>query len=141
MELMKLLKHGARLAVFVALVASSASVSAIEGLQISVQCPDVVLGWPSISGEYYIVQWRPTLNPSTPWVTLTNSLPADWTTNWTVFVHSNQVQCASPGTKRGRGGGGHPAPNPESCGAGNVHFTGIRATGQADGRFRQRRAP
>src|ERR1039457_1347373 len=112
MELMKLLKHGARLAVFVALVASSASVSAIEGLQISVQCPDVVLGWPSISGEYYIVQWRPTLNPSTPWVTLTNSLPADWTTNWTVFVHSNQVQCVSGGTNSVSGGGDDPPPVP-----------------------------
>ena len=109
---MKLLKHGARLAVFVALVASSASVSAIEGLQISVQCPDVVLGWPSISGEYYIVQWRPTLNPSTPWVTLTNSLPADWTTNWTVFVHSNQVQCVSGGTNSVSGGGDDPPPVP-----------------------------
>jgi hypothetical protein len=105
---MNLLKQGTRLAVFATLVASSASVSAIEGLQISVQCPDVILGWPSTSGENYIVQWRPTLDPSTPWVTLTNSLPADWTTNWTIFVHSNQVQCASGGTNSLGGGGGSP---------------------------------
>ncbi len=65
---------------------------AIEDLQISVQCPDVILGWPSTAGENYIVQWRPDLNPGTPWVTLTNSLPADWTTNWTDFVDSNRVQ-------------------------------------------------
>jgi hypothetical protein len=86
---MNISKQTVRLGVFTALVASSVSVSAIEGLQISVRCPDVILGWPSTSGEYYIVQWRPSLDPSTPWVTLTNSLPANWVTNWTVFVHSN----------------------------------------------------
>ena len=63
---MKTTKQGARLAVFAALVVSSGSVSAIEGLQISVQCPDVVLGWPSTSGENYIVQWRPSLSTNTP---------------------------------------------------------------------------
>lgn len=95
MEPMKTLKQGVLIAAFATLVTLSASVSAIEGLQLTVQCPDVILGWPSLSGESYIVQWRPTLSPSTPWVTLTNSLPADETTNWTTFVHSNQVQCAS----------------------------------------------
>ena len=35
----------------------------IEGLQVSVQCPDVILGWPSNPGENYIVQWRPRLGP------------------------------------------------------------------------------
>src|ERR1017187_1742727 len=109
---MKTTKQGARLAVFAALVVSSASVSAIEGLQISVQCPDVVLGWPSTSGENYIVQWRPSLSTNTLWVTLTNSLPADWTTNWTVFVHSNQVKCASGGTNSFSGGGDEPPPAP-----------------------------
>src|ERR1035438_24174 len=102
MELMKLLKQGTRLAVFAALVASSASISAIEGLRISVKCPNVILGWPSASGEYYIVQWRPTLDQSTSWVTLTNSLPASLSTNWTIFVHSNQVQCASGATNNHR---------------------------------------
>jgi hypothetical protein len=63
---MKLLKQGTLLAGLAALVASSTSILAIEGLQISVQCPDVVLGWPSTPGENYIVQWRPTLNLSTP---------------------------------------------------------------------------
>ncbi|MEI7937655.1 MAG: hypothetical protein WCK27_13280 [Verrucomicrobiota bacterium] len=112
---MKLLKQGAFLAVLAALAASSASVSAIEGLQISVQCPDVILGWPSVAGENYIVQWRPTLAPSTPWVTLTNSLPADWTTNWTTFVHSNQVQCSSGGTNGFSGGGSELPPTPSSA--------------------------
>jgi hypothetical protein len=77
------------------LLASVIQSLSIEGLQISVQCPDVILGWPSSSEETYIVQWRPSLSPSTPWVTLTNYLSADSGTNWTVFVDSNRVQCAS----------------------------------------------
>ena len=34
---------------------------AIEGLQVSVQCSNVVLSWPSAEGETYIVQYRQTL--------------------------------------------------------------------------------
>lgn len=94
------------------LLAAATPSLAIEGLQLSVQCPDVILGWPSTPGENYIVQWRPTLGPSTPWVTLTNSLPADWTTNWTTFVDSNRVQCALGGTNSFSGGGGEPPPTP-----------------------------
>ena len=40
---------------------------AIEGLQISVQCSNVCLTWPSIEGKNYIVQYRQTLNPSDTW--------------------------------------------------------------------------
>jgi hypothetical protein len=95
------------------LLASNIHTFAIEGLTISVQCPNVILGWPSNPGENYIVQWRPTLDPSTPWVTLTNSLPADWTTNWTFFVHSNVFQCPTGGTNNISGGGGDgPPPTP-----------------------------
>lgn len=56
-----------------------------------------MLSWPSIAGQNYIVQYRATLDPSTPWQTLTNSYPADWTTNITFFVHSNVVQYPSCG--------------------------------------------
>ena len=70
---------------------------AIEGLRISVPCPDVILGWPSSSDETYIVQWRSTLSTNTPWVTLTDWLPASSSTNWTTFVDSDRVQCASSG--------------------------------------------
>jgi len=109
-KLMKRITKGAfRSASFViatatAILASNVNTFAIEGLTISVQCPNVVLGWPSNPGENYIVQWRPTLDLSTPWVTLTNSLPADWSTNWTFFVHSNVVQCGSGGSGGGSGG-------------------------------------
>lgn len=66
---------------------------AIEGLKLTVRCPDVVLSWPSAAGETYIVQWRETLSPEAPWVTLTNYLPAEWGTNITTFTHSNRVDC------------------------------------------------
>ena len=49
---------------------------AIEGIKLIVRCPDVVLSWPSVEGETYIVQHRETLDPEL-WVTLTNSLPAE----------------------------------------------------------------
>jgi hypothetical protein len=73
-------------------LASAVNTSAIEGLKISVECSDVILSWPSMEGEPYIVQYRPTLDPATPWLTLTSSLYADWGTNKTFFVHSNAVQ-------------------------------------------------
>ncbi len=68
---------------------------AIERLQISVQCPDVVLAWPSADAETYLVQYRQTLDTNSTWITLTNLMPNDAGTNWTTFVHSNQLQCAS----------------------------------------------
>lgn len=66
---------------------------AIEALKLQIHCPDVVLSWPSIEGDTYIVQYRETLSTNTPWVTLTDSLPAETTTNITTFVHSNRVDC------------------------------------------------
>jgi len=95
------------------LLASSPTQSlAIEGLQISVQCPNVTLGWPSQPGENYIVQWRPDLNPGTAWLTLTSSLPADWSSYWTSFTDSNRVQCTSGGTNSVIGGDEGPPPLP-----------------------------
>ena len=65
--------------------------------------PYAILSWPSLDGETYIVQYRPTLNTNTPWVTLTNSLPADSGTNITFFVHSNIVQCPTNASSFGGG--------------------------------------
>src|SRR6266404_4870379 len=82
-------------------LASAVQTFAIEGLQLSLQCSNVVLSWPSVEGETYIVQYRPTLDVSTPWQTLASSLPADVGTNLTFFTHSNIVQHPNCG-----GGGG-----------------------------------
>jgi len=73
-------------------IVSTTQTFAIEGLHISLQCSNVVLSWPSIESESYIVQYRPTLDPGTPWQTLTSSYPADVGTNLTFFIHSNIVQ-------------------------------------------------
>ena len=78
--------------VFALILAARTDTFAIEGLQISVQAPDVILGWPSSPDETYIVQWRPALGTGTPLVTLTSSLPADSNTNWTVYVDSGRIQ-------------------------------------------------
>ena len=50
---------------------------AIEGLKLSIHCPDVWLSWPSVewNGETYIVQYRETLDTNSQWITLTNALP------------------------------------------------------------------
>lgn len=66
---------------------------AIEGLKMSVHCPDVWLRWPSRKGETFIVQFRETLDTNSTWITLTNGLPAETGSNSTTFVHSNRVDC------------------------------------------------
>jgi hypothetical protein len=80
-----------RILLTLAIFVSAVQAYAIEGLKLSVQCSDVVLHWPSTEGKNYIVQYRPTLDPSTPWQTLTSALPAATGTNVTYFVHSNIV--------------------------------------------------
>ncbi|MBP7827829.1 MAG: hypothetical protein BWX84_02750 [Verrucomicrobia bacterium ADurb.Bin118] len=67
---------------------------AIEGLKLSVQCSNVVLSWPcrDDGSETFIVQYRQTLDPSTPWQTLTTSHYAEFGTNVTYYIHSNVVQ-------------------------------------------------
>lgn len=87
------------------------SSAAVENLQISVRCPNVVLAWPSVEGETYIVQYRPTLDTNAAWVTLTNGLPAAAGTNWTWFVHSNHKVCVTNGDSGGGGSGANP-PSP-----------------------------
>jgi hypothetical protein len=82
-------------------LASAAQSFAIEGLQISVQCSNVVLSWPSQNGESYIVQYRPDLVSTNPWITLTNYMPPDDGTNITIFVHSNVVKYAHCGVGGG----------------------------------------
>lgn len=78
---------------FVITLTPAVSSFAVEELKLTIRCPDVVLSWPSVEGENYIVQFRETLSIDTPWVTLTNYLPAESGTNLTIFTHSNRVDC------------------------------------------------
>ena len=78
---------------------------AIENLRISVVGSNVVLSWPSLTNESFIVQHRATLNTNTPWVMLATNHQAKLATNWTTFTHSNIVEYPAPCTN-GDGGGG-----------------------------------
>lgn len=83
------------------LLATTDKTTAIEGLKLAVQCQDVVLTWPSVEGETYIVQYRLTLDTNSTWQTLTASLPAETGSTNTTFIHSNVVQmakCSSGGS-------------------------------------------
>lgn len=90
--------HGGVLLTLLGLVLSPFRLGAIEGLKISVTCPDVILSWPSKTGETYVVQYRATLNTNDPWVTLTNTLPAALNTNSTRFIHTNVSECPQVGS-------------------------------------------
>ena len=82
---------------------SASSAFAIEGLQLLVQSTNAVLSWPSDydSGETFLVQYRPTLNPTDSWQTLADYLPADYGTNFTFFIHSNSVHYPPAGAGGG----------------------------------------
>jgi len=91
-------------AIAIVLLSAGLNGFGIENLKIAVQCPDVVLSWPSQVGETYIVQYRPTLNTNTPWMSLTNSLPAATGTNWTSFIHATVIaDCPPPEAAAGGG--------------------------------------
>ncbi|MDB6020605.1 MAG: hypothetical protein JWQ04_462, partial [Pedosphaera sp.] len=74
--------------------------SAIEGLQLFLQCSNVVLTWPSVDGDTYIIQRRADLTTNSSWICLTNSFPATSGTNITVFTDYGIVSnanCAGSG--------------------------------------------
>ena len=84
--------------IVVVLVVSTIHATAdVQGLNISVQCPNVVLSWPSRPGEMFTVQYRPTLSINTPWVPLTTLLPAAANTDTTSFIHADVIpECPLP---------------------------------------------
>lgn len=96
------MKQGAIFTVLLTLIALEAT--AIEDLKIRVQGSNVVLHWPSVAGETFIVQHRPTLETNTPWASLTNSLPAASSTNRTSFTHQGIVQPCGSSMMSGGGG-------------------------------------
>jgi hypothetical protein len=86
---------------------------AIENLRISVQSSNVILSWPSLTNENFIVEYRELLTTNTPWTSLASNYPAKAGTNWTTFTHSNIVVYPPPDTNGGGGGsfGGPPGFN------------------------------
>ncbi len=86
---MKTTKQGIIGAVAV-LIVSALHAYAVVDQALEVSGTNLVLSWPSRGYEQYLVQYRPTLDPSTPWVDLTNAYPAN-STNRTTFI----VPCCS----------------------------------------------
>src|SRR5829696_4709759 len=77
---------------------------AIENLRISVQGSNVVLSWPSLTNENFIVEYRELLTTNTPWTSPASNYPAKAGTNWTTFTHSNIVVYPPSDTNSGGGG-------------------------------------
>jgi hypothetical protein len=66
-------------------LASTVQTFAVVGVGIQVQGTNLVLSWPSHGYETYLIQYRPTLDPSTLWTDLTNNYPAN-STNRTTYI-------------------------------------------------------
>ncbi len=116
------------LAVVVASILTSAlHTLAIEGLQISVQSTNAILFWPSATNETYLVQYRPTLDTNSSWMTLTDDYPAAMGTDMTFFVHSNSVQYPLVQGGGTNDGGGSP-PLPEDMSGGTSDSTATTTT-------------
>ncbi len=85
--------------------------AAIDDLRLTVQNTNTILSWPSQGGQTFIVRWRPTFQTNTPWIVLTNTLPAATGTNRTTFGHIGAFTNSSltaAGSGGGSGGGGTP---------------------------------
>ncbi|MDB6053529.1 MAG: hypothetical protein JWN25_1052 [Verrucomicrobiales bacterium] len=90
---------------------------AVDGFNISVQGSDVALRWQSKPNEYYIIQYRATLDPHDQWQTLTNAWTAATIGTNTTFVHSNIVCTPSEALSNYSGSGGSISFNSLSFGA------------------------
>ncbi len=113
---MKIATRGTLASALALLVTANAAFGVVDQT-IQVQGTNLVLSWPSSKGyEQYMVQGRPSLDPSTPFVVLTNAYPAN-STNRTTYV----IPCcmltdlgwpSGGGWSGGGGGGGEITPFP-----------------------------
>ena len=86
---------------FAILLASTAWTLAVEGQALQVQGTNLVLYWPSPGGyQEYLIQYRQSLDPSTPWTELTNNYFANGT-NFTTYT----IVGAVPSVLNDGGGG------------------------------------
>ena len=83
---------------------------AVDNLRISIVSSNVVLSWPSATGETYLVEYRERFIPESPWKLLASNHFAATGTNWTTFTHPNIVVFPPPcGTNSGGSFNGPPA--------------------------------
>jgi hypothetical protein len=85
---------------------------AITNTAIAISGTNVVLSWPSQGYESYLVQCRPTLDPSDSWSQLTNAYPANSTNRTTFTIHGVVSSPSSGGGGTNSGGGDVPIPIP-----------------------------
>jgi hypothetical protein len=103
----------AGLAALAVLSLSLAQLQAVEGQALQIQGTNLLLSWPSPGGyQQYLIQYRQTLDPSSPWTPLTNAYPAN-STNRSTFMICGVVPAQSL-TARGAGGTNQPPPAPMS---------------------------
>ena len=89
-----------------ALLASAVCGSAVQGLRLSIESEaDVVLRWPSSTGQRFIVAYRTDLQPGTEWAFLHTAYAAAPTGVETTFTHANVVVYPPPAQGGGVGGG------------------------------------
>ncbi len=81
---MKTFTHGI-FGVVALLAISTSPASAVVDQALQVDGTNLVLSWPSLGYEQYLIQYRPTLDTNTPWVDLANAYPAN-STNRTTYV-------------------------------------------------------
>jgi hypothetical protein len=85
------------------LLITAANSLAIEGLNLSVQCTNVVLSWPSVdgSGDSYVVMRRTDLSSNSTWTVLANYYAAATGTNVTMFIDYGVITNPSCGCGTG----------------------------------------
>ena len=84
---------------------STSTSFAIEGLKLRVQGSNVILYWPSVQNETYIVQCTTNLSAPITWITLTDLYPASVSGNVTYFTNFNSVNYPPLIASDGDGGG------------------------------------
>ncbi len=82
--------------VLMVLLRSAPSGHAIQGTGISIQGADVILNWPSVEGQRYVVRYSPVMNDNPPWVVLQH-VPGAVGTNRTSYTHASIAQFAVSG--------------------------------------------
>src|SRR5438309_1403722 len=78
-----------------------------QSLKVS-QGTNLVLSWPSLGYEQYLIQYRPDLNDGTPWTQLTNNCPANSTNRTTYTIYGVIPPPVTGGTNGGSPAGGPP---------------------------------
>src|SRR5260221_793052 len=113
---MKKIKRGIIVSVALLFV-SALQTFAASGLGIKTQGTNIVVFWPSAGYENYVIQFRPSLGPSTPWTTLQFATPTNIPdnyppngTNVTTYTNFGAVPPPSGGGTGGSGGGSPPVP-------------------------------